>query len=187
LGAGKLNLNGTITRNAGALVVFTNSGGGINVAGALSTSGQNNILGGWAILGDNWATLDASSNVVAFTGYTTNTTGAIANNAANNVKLTADSGAFTVATGTTVNSIMSQLTAANRNVTITGVMKLGSKGGIYRNALSAFNPTVTGGFLTANGGGEITLSDAPFNATANNLTVNSIITNDAANVVSVNV
>src|SRR5579863_4920261 len=46
-GTGKLYLNGAFTRNTGAVLVFTNSGGGINLTGGFSTNGQNSIIGGW--------------------------------------------------------------------------------------------------------------------------------------------
>src|SRR5205807_135767 len=78
-------------------------------------------------------------------------------------------------------------------LTITGTMKLGPKGGVYRTANSTGNDTftVTGGTLTASGGGELTFSDATgangFAATNNNLTIASIVANDGANVVGVNI
>src|SRR5262249_47522798 len=66
-GSGLLKLNGTFARSNGVAVTMS---GNINAAGALTTNGLNNILGGWAIYNNNWATLDANNNVVAYTGYT---------------------------------------------------------------------------------------------------------------------
>src|SRR5256885_2289512 len=68
-GAGQLNLNGTISRNIGGSVTFLPNFGTINVTGS-GLSNLNGILGGWAILGTDWAALDGSSNVVAYAGYT---------------------------------------------------------------------------------------------------------------------
>ena len=185
-GGGQLLIGGPVTRNNGAVLVFSPFSGNINMTGS-GLSNVNDILGGWAIVGNDWASLDASSNIVAYAGYTDVGSGAIANNPASNVRVINDTANPTAATGTIINSLLGQQSGA-RSVTITGTMKLGSRGGVYRNAMATGVFTVTGGTLTANGGGEITLADAPFNATGNNLTIASIIANDgAANVVSVNV
>jgi hypothetical protein len=68
-GNGGLNLSGAITRNPGSAVIFNPGSGAINVAGTgLTTS--NGILGGWATIGGDWATLDGSNNVVPYSNYT---------------------------------------------------------------------------------------------------------------------
>jgi hypothetical protein len=188
-GGGPLNINGAVTRNPGAVAVFDTSGGAINVTGGLDTNGLNNILGCWATMGNDWATLDASSNVVAYADYTPIAAGAIPNAPAGNLKYVSDTAVLTAANGTAINSlVVEQGVARSLTVATGGILKLGAKGGIYRDVLAAGVFTVTGGFLTANGGGEINLFDSPFNATGgNNLVVNSVITNDGPNVVSVNI
>ncbi len=186
-GGGQLNLNGPVTRSTGATAVFSPGAGNINVAGGLSTNGLNNILGAWATLGNDWATLDASANIVPYTDYTLISSGAIANAPASNVKYVNDTANITAATGTTINSLLTEQNVA-RSLTITGQLRLGSKGGIYRDGLGGGVMTITGGSIVADGGGELTFSDAPFNATGgNNLNIVSVISNDFANVVSVNI
>lgn len=190
-GGGQLNLSGAVTRNTGAVGIFNPASGNINVTGSGMVN-ANGILGGWATLGNDWAALDASSNVVAYTGYTDISAGLVANGAASNVRFISDTGHI-AASNITVNSFLATIGAA-RNLTNIGTVKLGSNGGIYRTAASSANNvlTVLGGTLTANGGGEITLSDATagtgFAGTANNLQVTTtVIANDGANPVSVNV
>jgi autotransporter-associated beta strand protein len=186
-----------VTRNTGATMQFTNGGGGINVvnaggAGSAFVNDASNgggILGGWATIGNDWATI-SGGNIVAYTGYTAITTGAITSNAASNLKYgTTSTGNLTAATGTLVNTILDAHTDANnRTLTITGTMKLGSKGGIFRSSAASNNFTVNGGTLTANGGGELTFSDGAFTATANNLTIGTtVVANDGANPVAVDV
>ena len=166
------------------LVVFSPGAGNINVAGGLNTNGLNNILGAWATLGADWATLDADSNVVPFTAYTDISSGAIADNPASNVRYISDTANITAASGTRINSLLTQQGAA-RSLTITGQLRLGSKGGIYRQGTGVM--TITGGSIVADGGGELTFYDTPFNAgSGNNINIASVISNDTANVVSVN-
>jgi hypothetical protein len=66
---------------------------------------------------------------------------------------------------------------------------LGAKGGIYHNTSSSQTFTVTGGNVTTAGsGGELTFISRPGLTSGNQLSVNSVITNDTGNVaVSVNV
>ncbi len=184
-GAGQLNLGGAITRNSGACFTFIQNGGIINVSGS-GLANINGILGGGAHINTggvftDWAALDGGNNVVAYSGYTDVSSGAIANNAASNVRLTADTAAFTAANGTTVNSILSQITGAGRNLTVTGVLRLGARGGIFASGSASQTLTVTGGSLTTAGsGGEINLLSVPGSTTAR-LTVTSTITNDTGN------
>jgi len=188
-GGGQLNLNGALTRNSGGVVVFNPANGPINLTGGLDTNGLNNILGGWATLGNDWATLDVNSNVVAYTGYTPIAAGAIVNAPTSNVKYASDTAVLTAANGTVINSLIAEQGGTARTLTIAtaGTMKLGSRGGIFRDGLAGSVFTVTGGFLTAAGGGELTFSCAPFTTTGNNLAVNTVVSNDGPNVVSVNI
>ena len=184
--AGTLNLNGAFARSTGSTLVFTKAGGDINVTGSGLANDAAGILGTWAVIGDTWASLDGGGNVVPYNGYTGIATGAITSGANLNYRHTGDSGNLTAANGTTINSFTANTSAA-RTLTITGTMKLGSRGGIFRNSTSSGVTLVTGGILTANGGGEITLLDAPLTATGNNLRIDSVISNDGPSVVSVNI
>ena len=191
-GSGTLSLAGAITRQANATAVFTRNGGQINFTGS-GLANTNGILGGWAVIGNDWAALDGGGNVAAYTGYTPIATGALASDPIQ-LPLHRRFGNLTAATGTTINSLLATVTGGNRTLTVTGTMKVGPNGGIYRTGASTGNNTftVTGGTLTANGGGDITLacatnSAANFAATNNNLTIASVIANDGANAVSVNV
>ena len=186
-GAGTLNLTGAITRTTGSTLVFTKAGGDINVTGSGLTNNAAGILGGWASIGDTWASLDGSGNVIPYAGYTGITGGAVPVASANlNYRHTGTTAALTAANGTTVNSFTFNSGIAP-TLTITGTMKLGNRGGIFRTSTSTGVATVAGGILTANGGGEITLLDAPFTGTGNNLAISSVISNDGPNVVSVNI
>jgi fibronectin-binding autotransporter adhesin len=186
-GGAEIDLSGTFSRNTGAALLLNPGAGNINFtsSGLANTHG---IIGGWALYGNDWAALDGSLNVVAYASYTDIATGAITGTTADtNLRYISDTGNLTAATGTTMNSLLTQC-GAGRTLTITGTMKVGSRGGIYRNGASTGVMQVTGGTLTANGGGEITLSSGPVTAASgNNLRVDSIIANDGANAVVVNI
>jgi autotransporter-associated beta strand protein len=186
-GGGQLTLSGAVSRNAGATVVFSSVSGGINVNGS-GLANLNGILGGWATMGNDWAALDGSFNLTPYAAYTAVGSGALPNGATLNVKYAADTANLTSANGTAINSLVAEHGAA-RTLTLTGVLRLGAKGGILRDSSATGGFTVTGGNLTTAGsGGEITLGDQPYSATGNNLTVNSVITNDTGNLpVSVNI
>ena len=188
-GSGQLSLSGAITRNTGGGLEFLQTGGPINVAGP-GLANINGILGGGAHISTgsgflDWAALDGGNNIVAYSSYTDFASGAIANNSASNVRLIGDSAAYTAANGTTINSINSQLGAA-RNLTVTGVLRLGAKGGILANGSGVL--TVTGGSVTTAGsGGELSFLSVPGGVTGR-LAVSSTVTNDTGNApVTVNV
>ena len=190
--AGQLNLNGAFTRNTGSTAVFNRVGGNINFAGSGLTNNASGILGGWAVIGNNWAALDGAGNTVPYTAYTNIAAGAVASGANHNYHFFGDTGNITAADGTTINTLTATL-GTGRSLTVTGTMKFGSRGAIYRTGASTANSalTVTGGTITANGGGEICLLDATgsaanFAATPNNnLIISSVIADDGANPVSV--
>src|SRR6185295_16994985 len=100
--AGQLNISGTFGRVAGASVIFTKTGGNINFASSGLANDASGILGGWGIIGGDWATL-SSSNVAAYTSYTViGTSGAIASSATTNIRITSNGGTATLsAAGTT--------------------------------------------------------------------------------------
>ncbi|WP_367874223.1 beta strand repeat-containing protein [Luteolibacter sp. Populi] len=193
-GGGGINFTGAFSHSPNSSVVFTRSGGHINFNGSGLANDASGILGGWAIIGDDWATLNGSGNVVAYTGYTPITAGAIATGPNLNYRLTDETGDITAATGTTINTLQAKI-SANRNLNITGQFRLMPNGGIYRLGTSTagiLGIQGTGSTLTADGGGAIHLWDATtsaanFAATSNNLRVDSVITNDGASPVSVNI
>ncbi|HLX63441.1 MAG TPA: autotransporter-associated beta strand repeat-containing protein [Planctomycetota bacterium] len=193
-GGGALNFSGALTRNTGMTAVFTTTSGAINFTGSGLANDASGIIGAWATMGNDWVALDGSNNIVAYTGYIPIATGAIASNANSNIRYINDTGNITAANGTLVNTILATVTGASRTLTVTTLMKLGPHGGIYRTGASTGNDTftVTGGTITASGGGELTFSDATttagnFLATNNNLTITSIVANDGANPVSVSI
>lgn len=195
IGGGGINFSGAFTRSANASVVFIRAGTGqINFTGSGLVNDASGIIGGWATFGNDWATLNGSGQVTAYNAYTPIATGALPLNGANvNYLFTNDTGNITAATGTTLNTLSASI-GANRNLNITGQMRLGTKGGIHRQGSSNANSilTVAGGTITAEGGGEITLWDATtsagnFAGTNNNLRVDSVMTNDGTSPVSVNI
>lgn len=186
-GAGALNLSETFSRSANSTLVFTKAGGDINFTGSGLANNAAGIIGSWAAIGDTWASLDGSGNVVPYAGYTGITGGAVPVASANlNYRHTGTTAAMTAANGTTVNSFTFNSGIAP-TLTISGTMKLGNRGGIFRTSTSTGVATVAGGVLTANGGGEITLVDGPIAATGNNLRIDSVISNDGPNIVSLNI
>jgi fibronectin-binding autotransporter adhesin len=193
-GGGGINFSGAFTRSANNSVVFSRSGGHINFNGSGLANDASGILGGWAVIGDDWASLDGSGNVVAYTGYTNIASGAVTSGPTLNYRFTDETGDITAATGTTINTLQAKITA-NRNLNITGQMRLSPNGGIYRLGTSTggvLGVQGAGSTLTADGGGAINLWDATtsagnFAATNNNLRVDSVITDDGASPVSVNI
>ncbi len=186
-GGSQFTISG-LGRNTGAAVVFAPIAGTINLTGS-SLANVNGILGSWATAGNDWAALDGSGNVVAYSAYTPISTGALVNAPASNVKYSADSANLTAANGTGINSLIAEQATSGRTLTVTGVLRLGGRGGVYRDGAATGTFTVTGGNVTTSGnGGELSFCDAPFTATANNLTIASVITNDTGGVaVSVNI
>lgn len=201
--AGALKLNGLITHSNGAVVTMS---GNINVTGALSTNGSaNGILGGWAVYNNNWATLDANSNVIAYTGYTdVSGGGTIPNNASANVRIPVNGTAISVGAGTTtINSLLfGSATASTGNQTVSigagNTLVLGQNGGIFNNTAVAGAGTyrnliiganiATGGTLTAGDGinpATIRFGSAPLPSAAGFCTVNASITDNGSAPVTV--
>ena len=162
----------------------------------------------------DFATLDGSGNVVAYTGYVPVSAGAVTSSATANVKFSADTAGITIGAlpedVSDLNTVLVTLdNVANRALTVAGTLKLGSAnpGGsstaIYRTATPVQHNrtfTVTGGTITAKGGGELNILDSTnsngeafltalsgFAAQNNNLTITSIIADDGANPVHVNI
>ncbi len=190
-GAGVLGLNGSITRSNGAVVSMS---GKINVTGGLSTNGAaNGILGGWAIYSNNWATLDANSNIVTYSGYTdVAAAGTIASNPASNVRIpSAGANISITAPVTAINSLLLSAGNAAQTVAIgaTSKLVLGQNGGIYNSSPIASGGTYrnltigssvgAGGVLTAGDGihpATITLGSPPLaSGSTGFITINSSI------------
>jgi fibronectin-binding autotransporter adhesin len=199
-GGGLLKLNGTVTRSNAAVAIMS---GPINVTGGLGTNGSaNGILGGWAICSNYWATIDASSNIIAyaaFTDYAAN--GIILSNSVANARIPNNTAATTASVGnstTKINSLFfGSTTASSGNETISvGVgtnMILGQNGGIFNNTAVAGAGTYrtliigssagAGGTLTAGDGinpAQITLGSAPLPSASGFLTINSTITDNGS-------
>jgi autotransporter-associated beta strand protein len=185
-GGGQLTLS-ALSRNANSTLQFGGSGP-VNFTGS-PLSLVNGILGGWAIFGNDWATYDGSSNIVAYASYTDVNTGVVPTGSTVNYRYINDTGNLTNNAGITINSLLAQQGTSGRFLTNLGanVLKITPKGGIYRNGAATGGFSVLGGPVTVAGGGEMTLGDASFSATANNLTIGSVIANDGANAVSVDI
>jgi len=193
-GAGGMNLSGAFTRSPNSTVVVSRTGGHINTTGTGLANDASGILGGWAVIGNDWASVNGSGNVVAYTGYTFIDSGAITDGANLNYRYTDETNNLSTAAGTTTINTLSASISAARTLALGGQLRLGTKGAIYRLGTSSGNSifTVSGGSITADGGGAITLWDATtsaanFAATNNNLRIDSPITDDGGNAVSVNI
>lgn len=97
-GVSQLIFSNKTSRSTGATVDFS-GGGHVTLTGA---SNLNGILGGYATVGADWASVDANGNVVAFTGYTTNPATA---GAQDNLRLRAAGGNFLPPTSSSLNSL----------------------------------------------------------------------------------
>jgi autotransporter-associated beta strand protein len=204
-GAGTLKLNGSITRSNGAVVTMS---GNINVTGGLSTNGSaNGILGGWAVFNNNWATLDASSNVIAYTAYTDiAANGAIPNTPTANVRIpnnTAATTATLAAGTTTINSLFFGSATASSGAETVAIgagnkLVLGQNGGVFNNTAVAGAGTyrnlvigasiAAGGTLTAGDGvnpATIRFGSASLPSAAGFCTVNASITDNGSAPVTV--
>jgi autotransporter-associated beta strand protein len=194
-----------INRGSGTSTLRLNAinrrpGGTLNLGAAsiadTDTLNVNGILGGYATVGGaDWAINSTGAGdgpITAYTGYTDiNALGStIANSAASNVRLNAAGAGGNIALGaatTTINTLVQNTTTAATVDTSAGALRLGATGGVLipasRQSLT-IGASANSGSLTAGGAddapGEIIL----INNSANNLTVNSTITDNGAGVVS---
>ena len=184
-GAGEMDFTGVISRNTGAGLTFTKSGGNINFSTSAAVPMVNGVIKN-GIIGNDWAVLDggSSGNVVA-ASYTSVASGAIPSSAGTNYKLTGG-GAYTAANGTLENSLLGELgVAQSLTIAAAGTNKLSSGAGIFVNQNSAATLTLANsGILTVNGGGELVLLSKP-QIRSGALTVSVPIANDGANPVTV--
>ncbi len=130
-----------LTRLAGTALEFTGDG----TARFTSAANTNGLLGGYAVVGNHWAALDGSGNIVAYSAYTSSlTTGA----ATDNVRLSA--GQTLSAAATTRNSLALDASAGDFALSLGGSsnqLRLTS-GGLL--AVGAGTSSITGGTLTSN-------------------------------------
>ena len=165
---------GTITRNVGSGSVNFNIGAPATQTIKFSNSNDaSGIIGPWATFGTDWAANDGTGKLMAYTSYTlVNAKGStIASGANTNVKISAPgSGANTnLNAGTTViNTLMLGTGPGTVDVGSGNTLQVG---GIWVNANAALTigASVGSGKLTAKS------SELFVNASANSLTINSVI------------
>lgn len=191
---------GAITRPVtGGTVAFTLPGGTRSATNGITTSAANvnGILGGWATVGNDWATVDAGTGntIAANAVYTDVASGTLASAAAANIRFTA-AAAETItpaAPGTTdVHTLLQNGTGGTLTYqsAATDVLRVGAGGGVMvasgATALT-LGDAANNGFLTA-GGGADTAGSVSFwaNSTTNPLTVNLTVANNGTGVVTVN-
>jgi len=153
-GSGTFTLNvGTVSRVTGTTLAFATTNSVVNI----TNTNSSGILGSWARVGTNWASVDGSGNVVAYSAYTA-TSGApdaqvIDNGATNNVQINAG-GEFTKS-GVTVNYNSTIVTGIDTTglavgdavnggfpaTTGTGQMRI--LGGTYITAIDSANNEIT--------------------------------------------
>ncbi|TLD69668.1 PEP-CTERM sorting domain-containing protein [Phragmitibacter flavus] len=118
-----------ITRVPGSILEFTTTGTGPqSLSNGITTTNNNDasgILGGWAIIGNDWAIKDllgaGIGNIIAAPSfiYTTYTAGDIASSATSNLRIDNNATSITTSAGTTqVNTIMVRNDATNANAPI---------------------------------------------------------------------
>lgn len=196
-----LNLN-TITVNPGASVNFTLPTDPQSATNGITTDNlnSNGILGGWARVGNSWAsnsTNAADGNIVAYTGYTNVQYhgGTVTSDATSNIQIIdgGTSGNVTPATsGTTDINTLRLATTGNDTIYdpgTTDVLRMGASGGImvttYAGSLTV-GASANDGILTA-GGADNTAGTLYLinNHSSELLTINSTIADNGSGVVDV--
>jgi len=172
--SGSLSLDGSLTPNTGGVALF----GGGNVQSASFTTDATGLisgLGGLGLIGTNTLALlplatISGGNVVALPigSYTSYASGAVASNSTANVELSASTAVSYTDANCAVNTITIDKNVGGNGsptvkLTTTGILTLGTHGGIYVTGTGAGNKQdfeLTGGNLTAgvtNVGGVIVL------------------------------
>jgi autotransporter-associated beta strand protein len=169
---------GNITREDGSIVEFTLTGGSASLTNGVTTTTANDasgILGGWAIIGNNWAvkntTGNAIGNVVAASSdiYTSFTSGDISSSTVSNLLINNSETTITTGNGITdVNTIMVRNDVGNGNAAINRtidigageILRLGETGSIWNQGslVTTGTPNLTIG--SANSVGVITAGGA---------------------------
>jgi fibronectin-binding autotransporter adhesin len=216
LSAANLSL-GAITHNPGGVAFFvppTLRGGQGNIT--TTSTNENGILGGWATISDgtvsaqgwavatNWAAIDANSNVVNYTGFTTYTIGMLKDFmfATNNLLIpstaigTLQVDADNATTTNEVNTITIDRTDAGWTfaIGVSNTLRLGKFGGILRRTYGTSTALTFGGAsqarLTAGGPvtdtpGEIVLTSYQTDNANNNFSFTSPIIDNGIGAVTV--
>ena len=183
-GGGTLVTLGAITHSAG-YIDFTLPSGTQSATNGITTSTAvvNGILGNWATVGSNWASLNAT-NIVALGTYTDITAlGATIVTSApptlTNVRLNSAGSGTNIALGaatTTINTLLQNTTTAAivdtaaKTLQTSGIMLASGQGAL------TLGTAANSGFLSsAAAGGELVLIN---NNSASNLTINAVIQNN---------
>lgn len=200
-----LNL-GAITAQNGGRVNFVLPSGTQSATNGIRTTTSNDasgILGGWATVGTDWATV-AGGNIVAYTAYTDITNfstgagavGPLPNNANANVRIVAGGTSGNIALGnpgatTLINTLFqSAAGAAVIDVPTGNTLRLGTSGGIMLTSGAGnltIGTTTNSGILSAGGAtagtpGQLIFTDQTASQT---ITVNSAIRDNGSGAVSV--
>jgi autotransporter-associated beta strand protein len=168
---------GAITRNAGGIVNFTLPSGTNSASNGITTSNSNTngILGGYATVGQSWATI-SGTNIIPLPSasyYTTTTGGTTASNYANvNAQVTST---LTLGGVITPNSIYFANTTAYTVTLPTGTSTIES-GGILVSSAATKAGTLTGGTITSGNGQDLIVIQNGGAA----LTISSVIADNGA-------
>jgi len=212
-GGGQLNLAGMLVRNTDATVAFNTNGGVINLSGSSLTndaSANGGILGGWSVIdiannAGDWAALDGSSNVIAYSGYTSFDGGTSfgGTQAGNNVKIQTRSSSANTLNGSMagtydMNTLLWNIgnadPAGNQTLNISSgqILRLGVHGGImnvHGNSRTFIVGSGSSGVLTAGGPGNNTTGEltlVQLTANGGQLQINSTLGDNGAGAVTVN-
>ncbi|XHR28895.1 MAG: beta strand repeat-containing protein [Chthoniobacteraceae bacterium] len=168
------------TRSVGATLDISLPSTSTKVTVTGATNQVSGILGAITINGSDFATKDASGNLVAFTGYTANTSGGLGNaNQVADVK----SVDTTLASSAAVSGLRFN-EAADRTITISGNRQL-AVGGAYYGAIlvtstvGAHLSKITGGILQGSSSRDLVILQ---NNTQGDLQIDSVITNYGTNI-----
>ncbi|MCF7785817.1 MAG: autotransporter-associated beta strand repeat-containing protein [Prosthecobacter sp.] len=195
---------GTISRNAGSILEFTLPAGTQPLTNGITTTTANDasgILGGWAIVGTDWAVKSTTGtsigNVIAAGSgvYTTYAAGDIVSSATSNLLI--NDASITITTGagiTDLNTIMVRNNSADNSVVARTLdigagetLRLGVTGSIWNQSGTLGTFTIgTGnnvGTLTA-GGANNTAGEIIFNNTGYDFSVKSTIADNGTGAVT---
>ncbi|MFC5455041.1 beta strand repeat-containing protein [Prosthecobacter fluviatilis] len=179
---------GSISRDRGSILEFTPAAGTQSATNGITTTTANDasgILGGWALLGNDWAVKSTAGPalgnvVVATTQYSTYAGGDIVSSPASNLLISDSSTSITTASGvTTLNTIMVRNDAGNGNAALNRLidiaagetLRLGATGSIWNQGSQVTSgvPTLTIGSASSVG----TLTAGGADNTAGELIINN--------------
>ncbi|MBA4015629.1 MAG: hypothetical protein C0483_00425 [Pirellula sp.] len=195
-GSSRVTQSGTtpnLTVNLGAISRVAGSGGTLNVTlvspGVVTTTNTNDatgILGAWAVVNSaDFATVNASNQIVAYTGYTAFAGATGAGSTTQNARF--DAGNSVSAATVDFNTVKLGTTSI-AFAAATNILRLGAVGSILMPTgtgtstigSAANNGILTAGGTVANAAGELNV----INWSASTLTINSTIANNGAGAVT---